>query len=94
MLFPIKKIFKHFDVVGPICETADFLGKQRLLKTDIGELIIIKDTGAYGFVLSSNYNSRPRCGEYIIKNGTVKCIRSREELSDIFGDEKEHLNTT
>ena len=90
----INKKSVMYDVVGPICETADFLGKQRLLKTDIGELIIIKDTGAYGFVLSSNYNSRPRCGEYIIKNGTVKCIRSREELSDIFGDEKEHLNTT
>ena len=80
-----------FDVVGPVCETADFFGKDRHITTDIGELVVIQDAGAYGFVLSSNYNSRPRIAEYLISNNRVVCIRGRETFSDILGDEEKYL---
>ena len=80
-----------FDVVGPVCETADFFGKDRHLSANIGDLIVIEDTGAYGFVLSSNYNSRPRVAEYLISKNNVACIRRRETFSDIIGDEEDYL---
>ncbi len=80
-----------FDVVGPVCETADFFGKDRRLSANIGDLIVIEDTGAYGFVLSSNYNSRPRVAEYLVSNNNVACIRGREIFSDIIGDEEDYL---
>ncbi len=80
-----------FDVVGPVCETADFFGKDRQLSANIGDLIVIEDTGAYGFVLSSNYNSRPRVAEYLISRNNVTCIRGREIFSDIIGDEEDYL---
>ena len=80
------------DIVGPVCETADFFGKGRKLQANIGDLIVVEDTGAYGFVLSSNYNSRPRIAEYLISNNDVSCIRGRESLSDIIGDEADYLD--
>ena len=80
-----------FDVVGPVCETADFFGKDRYITADIGDLVVIQDTGAYGFVLSSNYNSRPRIAEYLISNSNVTCIRGKETFSDILGDEERYL---
>ena len=93
----ISSVTKHsttkdvFDVVGPVCETADFFGKDRHLSANIGDLIVIEDTGAYGFVLSSNYNSRPRVAEYLISKNNVACIRRRETFSDIIGDEEDYL---
>ena len=93
----ISSVTKHsttkdvFDVVGPVCETADFFGKDRHLSANIGDLIVIEDTGAYGFVLSSNYNSRPRVAEYLISENNVACIRRRETFSDIIGDEEDYL---
>lgn len=80
-----------FDVVGPVCETADFFGKDRHITADIGDIVVIQDAGAYGFVLSSNYNSRPRIAEYLISNNNVTCIRGRETFSDILGDEEKYL---
>ena len=80
-----------FDIVGPVCETADFFGKDRRISANIGDLIVIEDAGAYGFVLSSNYNSRPRAPEYLISDKDVACIRGREEYKDIIGDEEEYL---
>ena len=80
-----------FDVVGPVCETADFFGKDRHITTDIGEFVVIQNAGAYGFVLSSNYNSRPRIAEYLISNNRVVCIRGKETFSDILGDEEKYL---
>ena len=80
-----------FDIVGPVCETADFFGKDRHLVANIGDLVVIEDAGAYGFVLSSNYNSRPRVAEYLISNNNVSCIRGREKFSDIIGDEEDYL---
>ncbi len=80
-----------FDIVGPVCETADFFGKDRRVSASIGDLLVIEDVGAYGFVLSSNYNSRPRVAEYLISNDNVVCIRGREKLSSIIGDEEDYL---
>ena len=80
-----------FDIVGPVCETADFFGKDRHLVANIGDLVVVEDVGAYGFVLSSNYNSRPRVAEYLISNNNVSCIRGREKFSDIIGDEEDYL---
>ena len=79
------------DIVGPVCETADFFGKDRRISADIGDLLVIEDAGAYGFVLSSNYNSRPRVAEYLISNKNVRCIRGSEKFSDILGDEEDYL---
>ena len=81
-----------FDIVGPVCETADFFGKDRKLQANVGDLVVVEDAGAYGFVLSSNYNSRPRIAEYLISNNDVSCIRGRESLSDIIGDEEDYID--
>jgi len=59
---------KVYDVVGPVCESSDFIGKERELNCKSGDLVVIQDVGAYGSVLSSNYNTRPRPAEYIISN--------------------------
>ena len=80
-----------FDIVGPVCETTDFFGKDRQISANIGDLLVIEDTGAYGFVLSSNYNSRPRIAEYLISDNNVSCIRGREKFSNIIGDEEDYL---
>jgi diaminopimelate decarboxylase len=73
-----------FDVVGPICETGDFLARDRELP-DVGEgdLLAVFDVGAYGMVLSSNYNSRPRAAEVLVHGKTAKLIRRREKFSDL-----------
>jgi diaminopimelate decarboxylase len=72
-----------FDVVGPVCETADFLGKDRTLALTEGDLLAVCSAGAYGFCMSSTYNSRPRASEVMIDNGKVFEIRKRETLDDL-----------
>lgn len=73
-----------YDVVGPICETGDFLAKDRLLpKVEEGDLIAVYDTGAYGFTMSSNYNMRGRPCEILVKNGTASVIREAESIDDM-----------
>jgi diaminopimelate decarboxylase len=73
-----------YDVVGPICETGDFLAKDRLLpKVEEGDLIAVYDTGAYGFTMSSNYNMRGRPCEVLVKNGTASVIREAESIDDM-----------
>ena len=81
-----------YDVVGPICESADFLGKNRSLGIKSGDLLAVKSAGAYGFVMSSNYNSRLRAPEIMISNSNVHLIRERELVSDLFRNE--HLLPT
>ena len=71
-----------YDVVGPICESADFLGKSRELQLAPGDLLAVRSAGAYGFVMSSNYNSRPRAPEIMVDGSTTHLIRRRECLSD------------
>jgi diaminopimelate decarboxylase len=73
---------KIYDVVGPVCESADFLGKERQLKLQVGELLAITDAGAYGFSMSSNYNSRPRVAE-----DQIHLIRRRETIDELFAHE-------
>jgi diaminopimelate decarboxylase len=72
------------DVVGPVCESGDFLAKDReLAQVPSGELLAVMSAGAYGFVMSSNYNSRPRVPEVLVRNGQFHVIRAREEYADL-----------
>jgi len=76
------------DVVGPLCETGDFLAQDRALpKVRPGDLIAVMTTGAYGYVLTSNYNSRPRPAEVLVRGDQVELIRRRESESDMLATE-------
>ncbi len=76
-----------FDIVGPICESADFLGKDRKLNIDQGDLLAVRSVGAYGFTMSSNYNSRPRAIELLVDGDKVTVIRDRETIESLFENE-------
>jgi diaminopimelate decarboxylase len=80
---------KHsVDVVGPVCESGDFLAKDRLLpEVRPGDLLAVMSAGAYGFVMASNYNSRPRVPEVLVKDGEVHVIRARESYEDLIRGE-------
>lgn len=73
----------QWDIVGPVCETGDFLGKQRQLTLAQGSLLAVFGAGAYGFSMSSNYNSRPRAAEVMVDGGAVYQVRARETLPDL-----------
>ncbi|MGE5187542.1 MAG: diaminopimelate decarboxylase [Betaproteobacteria bacterium] len=78
-----------YDVVGPICESGDALGKNRTLPTvEEGDLLAVLNAGAYGFSMSSQYNSRPRPAEVIIRQGKDVLVRKREELSDLMSSQR------
>ena len=79
----------NWDLVGPICETGDFLAKNRALSLSQGDCLALMSAGAYGFTMSSNYNSRPRVAEVMVSGGQHKLIRERETIQDLF--EKEHF---
>lgn len=72
-----------YDVVGPVCETGDFLGKERWLEIKEGALLAIRSAGAYGFVMSSNYNSRLRVAEVLVDGVQAHLVRQRETLDDL-----------
>ena len=76
-----------YDVVGPICETGDFLGKERKLSIAANDLLAVRSAGAYGFVMSSNYNSRCRPPEILVDGDQVHVVRTRETLDDIWKGE-------
>ena len=76
-----------YDVVGPVCETGDFLGKERRLALFAGDLLAVMDAGAYGFVMSSNYNSRGRAAEVIVDGGRSHLVRRRETIADLLQGE-------
>lgn len=78
---------QNYDIVGPICETGDFLGKNRDLALKEGDLLAIRSSGAYGFVMSSNYNSRPRIPEIMVDKDRVILIRRRETIDDLLAFE-------
>ncbi|MDO6824088.1 diaminopimelate decarboxylase [Marinobacter sp. 1_MG-2023] len=73
---------KTWDLVGPVCETGDFLGKNRQLRLKAGDLLAVRSAGAYGFVMSSNYNTRNRPPELMVDGGQVHIVRRRETLED------------
>src|SRR3569623_582036 len=76
-----------YDVVGPVCETGDFLGKDRPLCIEAGELLAIRSAGAYGFSMSSQYNSRPRAAELMVDGDQVHVVRRREDVDDLLRGE-------
>ena len=72
------------DVVGPVCETGDFLARGRTMPSvEAGELVAIMSAGAYGFVMSSNYNSRPRVAEVLVEDSRWRIVRQREKFEDL-----------
>lgn len=76
-----------YDIVGPVCETADFLGKHRKLILQPGDILAMLDVGAYGASMSSHYNSRPQAAEVLIDNNQAHLIRKRETLETLFEHE-------
>ena len=78
---------RRWDIVGPVCETGDFLGKDRELAIAEGDLLAVFGAGAYGFTMSSNYNTRPRAAELIVDGDRVHLARARESIADILRGE-------
>ncbi|MGB5473323.1 MAG: diaminopimelate decarboxylase [Gammaproteobacteria bacterium] len=76
-----------YDIVGPVCETGDFLGKQRVFNLAAGDLLAIRSSGAYGFTMSSNYNTRPRAAEVMVDGTQVHVVRERENVADLYRGE-------
>ena len=86
---PEKNKFITADVVGPICESSDFFARRRdLPDVEEGELVAVLDTGAYGMVLASNYNTRPRAAEVLVEGKRSRVIRRRETIEDLLGPER------
>ena len=77
-----------YDLVGPICETGDFLGKQRALTLAEGSLLAVRGSGAYGFSMASNYNSRPRAAEVMVDGDRMHLVRRRETIAELFAGEQ------
>jgi diaminopimelate decarboxylase len=77
-----------YDVVGPVCETGDFLGKERWLAIEESDLLAILSAGAYGFAMSSNYNTRPRPAEVMVAEGRAHLVRPREGVANLFAGER------
>jgi diaminopimelate decarboxylase len=75
------------DIVGPVCETGDFLGKQRRIDATEGSLLAIMSAGAYGFAMSSNYNTRARAAEVLVENDRVFLVRERETFEHLIAGE-------
>src|SRR5476649_2712226 len=73
-----------YDVVGPVCESADFLGKERELSVREGDLLAVMSAGAYGMCMSSNYNSRPRAAEVMVDGAKAHLVRERESPAALF----------
>jgi diaminopimelate decarboxylase len=76
-----------YDVVGPVCESGDWLGKDRKLAIAQGDLLAIFSAGAYGFTMSSNYNTRPRAAEVMVDHERARLVRQREEVTQLFAGE-------
>lgn len=90
-IIPVNKKDGHsqrYDIVGPICETGDFLGKDRELILEAGDLLAVRSSGAYGFTMSSNYNSRPRVAEIMVDGDKVHVVRERETVESLYANEK------
>ena len=82
---------QHCDVVGPVCESGDWLARERELPVEPGRVLAILDTGAYGFAMTSNYNARPRPPEVLVDGETFMVIRARESPLELMANERAHL---
>ena len=78
---------KIYDIVGPVCETGDWLGKDRAISIKQGDFLAIMSVGAYGMSMASNYNSRTRAAELLVSDEKYHLIRKRESLEDLFKSE-------
>ena len=74
---------RTYDVVGPVCESGDWLGHDRELAVSPGDLLAVRTAGAYGFTMASNYNSRPRAAEVMVDGAAVHLVRARETYDDL-----------
>ena len=79
---------RHYDIVGPVCESADFLGHARELSLQPGDLLAVMSAGAYGMAMSSNYNTRPRAAEALVDADRTDLIRTRETIDDLLAAER------
>ena len=91
-VLPVKQQNAHgntrsWDIVGPICESGDWLAKDRQMSLSVGDLLCVLSAGAYGSTLSSNYNSRPRAAEVIVDGAAFRLVRRRESLQDLLTTE-------
>lgn len=77
----------EYDIVGPVCESSDFLGKDRALNIKQGDLLAVRSSGAYGFTMSSNYNSRPRVAEIMVDGKEIHLINERETIEQLMQGE-------
>ena len=78
-----------YDIVGPVCESADFLAKERKLAASEGNLLAVMSAGAYGMVMSSNYNTRPRAAEVLVEGAGCRLVRRRESIEALFALERD-----
>jgi diaminopimelate decarboxylase len=79
-----RRVLPAVDVVGPICESSDFFAKdRRLAEPKAGECVVVRSTGAFGFVMSSNYNARPRAAEVLVEGKRWEVVRRRETYADL-----------
>ena len=79
---------RHYEIVGPVCETGDFLGRDRALHLAEGDLLAIMSAGAYGMSMSSNYNTRPRATEVMVSGDRFEIVRARETFEQLIATEK------
>jgi diaminopimelate decarboxylase len=90
-IIPVKrsqKATQAYDIVGPVCETGDFLGKDRQLSVTAGDLLAVRSSGAYGFAMASNYNSRPKVAEIMLDGDKAFVIREREKIEQLWQGEQ------
>lgn len=80
----LERPARRYDVVGPVCETGDFLGKDRELGLAPDDLLVVRSAGAYGFAMSSNYNTRPRAAEVLVDGADAHLVRQREPLAELW----------
>ena len=79
------------DIVGPICETGDFLGKDRMISAQAGDLLVVRSAGAYASSMAGNYNTRPRAAEVLVTGSEAKVVRRRETLEEMLANERDCL---
>jgi diaminopimelate decarboxylase len=79
---------KVWEIVGPICESGDFLGHDRALPLEAGDLLAIMSAGAYGMAMSSNYNTRRRAAEVLVDGNRAHLVRQREHFASLWADER------